>query len=272
MRKRKTLSLIPLFNLVVLLSPSPSLASEGEGFIWVSLLPFWEYLSGLDHHTAKICDFGNLNADATVHAFMVSILLIGVCAYLKLKSPPKLVPSDKVTLGNILEAVIEFILGLIEDIMGRSGRRFIPLIGALFIFILVSNLMGLLPGFLPPTENININAGCAIIVFLFYQTMGFKEHGPSYLKHFAGPIWWLAPFMFAIELIGHLARPFSLSIRLFGNIMGDHKVLEIFSNLVPVIIPVFILALGTFVSLIQALVFSLLSTIYISLALEPGEH
>ncbi len=272
MKIRKTLSLISLFNFIFLLSASPGFASEGEGFTWVSLLPFWKYIAGLEHHTTRIYDFGNLNANATVHAFMVSILLIGVCSYLKFKSPPKVVPSDKVTLGNILEAMIEFVLGLIEDIIGRSGRRFIPLIGALFIFILVSNLMGLLPGFLPPTENININAGCAIIVFLFYQMIGFKEHGPSYLKHFAGPIWWLAPFMFVIEMIGHLARPFSLSIRLFGNIMGDHKVLEIFSNLVPVIVPVFNLALGTFVSIIQALVFSLLSTIYISLALETGEH
>lgn len=272
MRQRKTLSLISLFNLIFLFSAAPSLASEGEGFIWVSLLPFWKYISGLEHHTAKICDFGNLNADATVHALMVSILLVGVCLYLKLKSPPKVVPSNKVTLGNILEAVIEFICGLIEDNMGRNGRRFIPLIGALFTFILVSNFMGLLPGFLPPTANININAGCAIIIFLFYQTMGFKEHGSSYLKHFTGPIWWLAPFMFVIEIIGHLARPFSLSVRLFGNILGDHKVLEIFSSLCPIVVPVFNLALGTFVSVIQAFVFSLLSIIYISLAIETSEH
>jgi F-type H+-transporting ATPase subunit a len=271
MMKKKIPSVTALCGLLVLLLPSLSFASEG-GFTWVSLLPFWEYLSGLENHTDKIYDFGSLNANAVSHAFLVSILLIGVSIYIKFKSPLRVVPSDKVTLGNILEAIIEFVCGLIEENMGSKGRKFLPFIGALFIFILISNFMSLLPGFVPPTANININAGCAIVVFLSYQGIGFKEHGLSYLKHFAGPIWWLAPFMFLIEMIGHLARPFSLSIRLFGNIMGDHKVLEIFSNLVPIVVPVFNLALGTFVSVIQALVFSLLTTIYFSLAVEAGEH
>jgi F-type H+-transporting ATPase subunit a len=271
MKKKKISSVTTLCGLLVLLLPSLCFASEGS-FTWVSLLPFWEYLSGLEHHTGKLCDFGSIDANAISHAVLVSIILIGIAIYVKFKSPPQVIPSDKVTLGNILEAIIEFVCDLIEENLGREGRKFLSLIGAVFIFILLSNLLGLLPGFLPPTENININAGCAIIVFLSYQGIGFKEHGASYLKHFAGPIWWLAPFMFIIEMIGHLARPFSLSIRLFGNIMGDHKVLEIFSSLVPIVIPVFILALGTFVSVIQALVFSLLSTIYIGLAVEAGEH
>ncbi|MCK5422624.1 MAG: F0F1 ATP synthase subunit A [Deltaproteobacteria bacterium] len=272
MKKIKTLSILSLCNLVALFSASPSFASEEGGFTWLSLLPFWEYISSLEHHTGKICDFGNINVSAIGHSLLVSIILIGIAVYVKRTSPPKIVPSDKVTMGNILEAVVEFVCSLIDDNMGREGRKFIYIIGAVFIFVLLGNLIGLIPGFLPPTENININAGCAIIVFFSYQVIGFREHGLSYLKHFAGPIWWLAPFMFVIEIVGHLARPFSLSIRLFGNIMGDHKVLEIFSNLVPLGVPVFNLALGTFVSAIQALVFSLLSIIYISLAVEPGEH
>jgi F-type H+-transporting ATPase subunit a len=272
MKKRKPLHSLVFFVVIFLGLPMPSFASEGEGFVWISLLPFWENLSSLEYQTDSICDFGTFSAQAITHALLVSILLIGVCVYTRFRTPPKVIPSDRVSLGNVLEVVIEFICGIIEDNMGPNGRRFIHIIGAVFIFILVSNLMGILPGFLPPTENININAGCAIIVFFYYQGIGFLEHGPSYLNHFAGPIWWLAPFMFIIELIGHLARPFSLSIRLFGNIMGDHKVLEIFSNLVPLGIPVFNLALGTFVALIQALVFSLLSTIYISLAVDNGEH
>lgn len=272
MNTSKPLHILVLFIVIYLSALTPSFASEGEGIVWISLLPFWEKLSGLEHPTDAILDFGTLNAQAITHAILVSILLIGVCIYTRFRNPPKVVPSGRISLGNVLEVGIEFICNLIEDNMGRNGRRFIHIIGAVFIFILVSNLLGILPGFLPPTENININAGCAIIVFFYYQMVGFFQHGPSYLRHFAGPIWWLAPFMFIIELIGHLARPFSLSIRLFGNIMGDHKVLEIFSNLVPVGIPVFNLALGTFVALIQALVFSLLSTIYISLAVEEGEH
>jgi len=273
MKQKQIAALVLPLVLLLSLIASPAFASEEKpAFTWVTLLPFWDSLAHLEHDSNKICDFGNINPDAISHALIVSILLIGIALYLKFKSPPQLVPSDKVSLGNILEAVIEFVYGLLGENMGSSGKRFIPIIGALFIFILLSNLIGLVPGFFPPTENININAGCALIVFFSYQGIGFKEHGVSYLKHFAGPIWWLAPFMFIIELIGHVARPFSLSIRLFGNIMGDHKVLEIFSNLVPLVIPVFNLALGTFVSVIQALVFSLLSIIYISLALESGEH
>jgi len=272
MKNRKPLHVLVLFIGIFLTLPTPSFASEGEGFFWVSLLPFWDALSGLEHHTGKLFDFGTLSAHAITHAVLVTILLIGVCIYTRFKNPPKVVPSDRVSLGNVLEVGLEFICGLIEENMGRNGRRYIHIIGAVFIFILVSNLLGILPGFLPPTEDINITAGCAIIVFFYYQATGFLEHGPSYLRHFAGPIWWLAPFMFIIELIGHLARPFSLSIRLFGNILGDHKVLEIFSSLVPVGIPVFNLALGTFVALIQAFVFSLLSIIYISLAVEESEH
>lgn len=273
MKKHLMTVLIILQMLLLPLMTSPVSASEGEGaFYWVTLLPFYHSLESLEHDSEKIADFGNINADAVSHALLVSVILIALALYIRFKAPRQIIPSDKVSLGNIIEAVIEFVYGLLEENIGSAGRRFIPIIGALFIFILVGNLIGLLPGFLPPTENININAGCALIVFFAYQGIGFKEHGVSYLKHFCGPIWWLAPFMFIIELIGHVARPFSLSIRLFGNIMGDHKVLEIFSNLVPIGVPVFNLALGTFVSVIQALVFSLLSIIYISLAMETGEH
>ncbi len=254
------------------LRATEGLAKEEGAITWISLLPFWENLAALEHPTNKMFDMSNVSPDAIGHALLVSILLVGVSLYIKRRCPPEVIPSGEVTLGNMVGAIVEFVLGLLHDNMGRAGRRFIPLIGGLFIFILTSNLLGLLPGFLPPTENININAGCAISVFIFYQAMGLRTHGPSYLKHFTGPIWWLAPFMLVIELIGHMARPFSLSIRLYGNIMGDHKVLEIFSGLVPLGLPVFNLALGSFVSVIQALVFSLLSTIYIALAIEEGEH
>jgi F-type H+-transporting ATPase subunit a len=156
--------------------------------------------------------------------------------------------------------------------MGPKGVRFIPLIGTLGLFILFSNLLGLVPGFLPPTDNINITAGCAIIVFFSTHIFGFLENGLGYLKHFVGPKWWLAPIMIPIEIIGQLARPLSLSLRLFGNITGDHLVLAIFSGLIPLVIPVFALFLGVFVSIIQALVFILLSMMYISGATEHSQE
>ena len=157
--------------------------------------------------------------------------------------------------------------------MGKKGKQFIPLVGTLALFILFSNLLGLIPGFLPPTDNINITAGCAIIVFFSTHYFGVIESGASYFKHFTGPKWWLAPIMLPIEVIGHLARPLSLSLRLFGNITGDHLVLVIFSGLIPLVVPVFALFLGLFVSIIQALVFILLSMMYISSAIEhSSEH
>jgi F-type H+-transporting ATPase subunit a len=109
------------------------------------------------------------------------------------------------------------------------------------------------------------------MVFLVYNYFGFKEHGISYLKQFAGPVLWLAPLMFVIELLSHLFRPMSLSIRLFGNMFGDHMVLSIFSGLVPLIVPIIFMILGIVVSLIQAFVFSALSSVYIALAVSH-EH
>jgi F-type H+-transporting ATPase subunit a len=133
--------------------------------------------------------------------------------------------------------------------------------------------MALIPGFVPPTDNINTNLAMSLTVFVYYHIMGVKAHGlKGYLKHFMGPILWLAPLIFVTEIIGHCVRPLSLSLRLFGNITGDHLVLGIFSNLVPVLVPVAFLALGLFVSFIQAFVFSLLSMIYINLATAHEEH
>jgi F-type H+-transporting ATPase subunit a len=152
--------------------------------------------------------------------------------------------------------------------MGPKAKRFIPLIGTLFLFILLSNLIGLVPGFASPTTNLNTNAACAVIVFSATHYYGIKENGLVYLKHFMGPIWWLAILMVPLELVGHLVRPVSLSLRLFGNMNGDHMVLQIFSDLVPFGVPVVFIVLGMFVSFIQALVFTLLSILYISGAVE----
>ncbi|HCU24920.1 MAG TPA: ATP synthase F0 subunit A [Deltaproteobacteria bacterium] len=147
------------------------------------------------------------------------------------------------------------------------------MIGALFIYIFISNLLGVLPGFLPPTDNISTTLACGLVVFFYFNYIGIKENGFfNYFKHFAGPVIFLAPLMFLIEIIGVVVRPVSLALRLQGNITGDHLVLGIFSDLVPIGVPVLFLALGIFVSFIQAFVFSLLSTIYVGLSLPHEEH
>jgi F-type H+-transporting ATPase subunit a len=158
--------------------------------------------------------------------------------------------------------------GQLRAIIGPTGDKYITLIGGLFIFIFFCNIIAIVPGFVPATDNLNTNLAMSLMVFVVYNYYGFKEHGISYLKQFAGPILWLAPLMFLIELLSHLFRPMSLSIRLFGNMFGDHMVLGIFSDLVPLVIPVIFMILGIVVSTIQAFVFAVLTTVYIALAVS----
>ncbi len=153
---------------------------------------------------------------------------------------------------------------------GTRARAYFPLIATFALFILVSNLIALIPGFYPPTANLNTNAALALTVFAMTHFVGIKEHGFSYLKHFMGPILLLAPLMFIIELISHLARPLSLSLRLFGNMYGHEIVLMIFLALVPFLLPVPMMLMGVLVAFIQTFVFTLLAMIYIAGALEEA--
>lgn len=173
---------------------------------------------------------------------------------------------------NIAEIIVDGIVKFMEDVIGHNSRQYLPLIGTLALFILLSNLSGLLPGFLPPTSNINTTLACAIIVFFATHYYGVKAHGISYLKHFVGPILWLAPLMILVELIGHFARVLSLSLRLFGNIYGEELVLLILVFLVPLIVPLPMMAIGIFTAIVQTFVFVLLSMFYIKLATEEAEE
>ncbi len=225
-----------------------------HGFNWFSLL-----FEKITHENLHV-----------VSALMVALLLIGGALLVRKKLvrlEQTLIPSHRFTLTNVFELLIENILSLMEGVMGPHARRFFPLIGTLFIYIFACNLLSVIPGFVPPTDNVNTNFAAALCVFAYYNYVGIKEHGlVNYLKHFMGPIWWLGPLMLVIELISHIVRPVSLSLRLFGNITGDHLVLGIFSNLIPLVVPVIFMMLGIFVAFIQAFVFTLLSMIYIALA------
>lgn len=214
-----------------------------------------------------------------VHIFSAGLVVLflivaTLLVHRKLKRvEERVIPDSKTTLVNIFEMAVESLMGLMEGIMGHDAKKYFPLIGSIFIYIFLCNIMGLIPGFLPPTDNINTNLAISLTVFVYYNVMGIRSHGlVPYLKHFMGPVLWLGPLMVVVELIGHCVRPVSLSLRLLGNITGDHMVLGIFSNLTPVLVPVIFLALGLFVSFIQAFVFSLLSTIYISLATAHEEE
>ncbi len=201
------------------------------------------------------------------------VILMGFLVNRRLrKTRDTIIPDDRLTLRNILELIVEGILKLLDDNMGKRGRDFVFIIGGLVVFILFSNLSGIVPGFDPPTDSLNTTAALGLTVFVLTHYYGLREHGIRYLKHFTGPFLALAPLMVPIEMIGHLARPLSLSLRLFGNIMGDHTVILIFFGLMPFLLPVMVMGLGIFVAIVQTLVFVLLSMAYFSGAIEHSEH
>jgi F-type H+-transporting ATPase subunit a len=173
-------------------------------------------------------------------------------------------------LQNVMEAIIGGLDSLIDDTMGHEGRRFFPLIATLGIFILTSNLIGIIPGFESPTSNINTTASMALVVFFMTHIVGVRTHGLKYFKQFMGPVWWLTPLMLPIEIISHFSRPLSLTVRLFGNIMGEDIVLFVVLALVPLLVPLPVFVLMIFTSVIQTLVFMLLAMMFISGALEEG--
>lgn len=180
-----------------------------------------------------------------------------------------LVPPPRLDLRHLFELLCDATLSLMIGVMGeKNAKRFFPLIGSLAMFILFNNVAALIPGFAPGTDTLKTNLALAGIVFLLTHYYGFQEHGVSYVKQFVGPIWWLAPLMLPIELIGHLARPVSLSLRLMGNMVADHKVIFMFFTLVPWFVPIPFYFLGMLVCVVQTLVFCLLSMVYISMAIS----
>jgi F-type H+-transporting ATPase subunit a len=175
-------------------------------------------------------------------------------------------------LQHIFEIVYNFLRGQSEEAIGHHGPKYLTFVGTLFIFILFSNLIGIIPTFESPTMFAYVPAGCAMAAFLYYNIQGFREQGiVGYAKHFAGPIWWLAPLMIPIEIISHMARPLSLTIRLYANMYAGEQVTLAFLSLVPLVIPVIFMGLHVFVSLLQAYVFTLLTMIYVNGAVEH-EH
>lgn len=226
---------------------------EHESFTWLSLVP------GLREMPNHI-----------VMAVTIAVLVValGAVATIKLRAfGDATVPESKLTFRNFFDLLAEKLFGLCVDVMGEhAAEQFFPVIATLFIFIFACNLIGLVPGFLPPTDNINVTLAAGFFVFLYYNFHGFKSNGLGYLKHFMGPVWWLAPLMLIIEVVSHMFRPVSLALRLRGNMMGDHAVLGVFLSLVPVLVPVIFYALGVFVAFVQAFVFCLLTMVYINLS------
>jgi len=233
--------------------------------------------------------------DHVLYTWLVMAVLISV-SFLASRSV-QLVPRGT---QNFMEVVLEQFLALLDDVIGHEGRRYLPWIATLGLFILVSNLMGLVPGLMAPTSNLNTTAACAITVFILYHSIGIRKQGfVTYMKHFAGPVPLLAPLMFPIELVSHLARPLSLALRLFGNMFGGHILLAIIflltgfdglfgwaltGQLMGLLVGTpagvlmiafttgFLLPLKILVAFLQAFIFCMLSMLYIAGAVEEAEH
>ena len=198
------------------------------------------------------------------YTWLVMIVLVVVIKLLVRKI--ELVPRGA---QNFFEVVVDGIEEFMVDVTGEEGRFVFPLIGTLAFYILLCNYMGLAPGMFSPTANLNTTLACAIIVVFYTHVIGVKFHGAKYIKHFLGPVLFIAPLMFLIEVISHLARALSLSIRLFGNIFGKEMVIAIFVFLAGLYLaPLPILFLGLFVGAVQTLIFCLLSMMYFSGAIE----
>jgi len=199
-----------------------------------------------------------------IYSWIIMIFLI-VVAGLAVKGL-SMIPTKG---QNFFEIVIDGMEEFMVDLTGDEGRWFFPLIATVFLYIAACNLSGLLPGFYPPTASLNTTASCALVVVIFTHIIGVMYHGAGYIKHFLGPIWWMVPIIFPIEIIGHLARIMSLSFRLFGNMMGHELVLAILFMLAGAFFaPLPIMAMGVFVALVQAFVFFLLSIMYFTGAME----
>ncbi|WP_333784552.1 F0F1 ATP synthase subunit A [Thermocrinis sp.] len=205
-------------------------------------------------------------------SMLISIVLIGLVGR----------PSIKPTKFQALwEGYVRFVRNMILENMGEKGLRYLPLISSIGLFVFFSNLLGMVPGLEAPTANVNTNLALALIVFIFYNIEGFRLHGLGYLKHFMGPNPYLAPVFFLIEVISHLARPITLTLRLFANMKGGAMLLVVLVGLViqnyfimalsPIAL-LFIIAIKFLAVFIQAYIFMILSVVYLAGAVAHEEH
>lgn len=227
-------------------------------FSWFQLVPGLNQLP--DHVAAAV-------------AVAVFLALVTLLARVSLSSSKYgLVPPAKLTFLNFFDIVSGSLYGLTKNMLPHHTEEYFPVVGSLFLYIFVNNLLGLVPGFTPSTDNVNTTLACGIFVFLYYNYIGFKRAGLSYLKHFCGPVWYMAWLLLPIEIISHVVRPFTLALRLRGNMAGDHTVLSTFTNMAPYIVPVPVYFLGLLVCFLQAFIFVMLTMVYVSVASDTDHH
>ncbi len=203
--------------------------------------------------------------------FFITLMALKVRGQVSAKDA--LVPEAKLSLRTFLEVFLEYFYGMAKSVMDpERAKKYFPIIGGSALFIFCSNALALIPGMPVPTSNLNITLGCALVVFVMFNLYGIKEQGFGYIKHLAGPVWYMAPLIFPIEVISTVVRPVTLAVRLMLNMAVDHLILSIFLGMVAVLVPLPVMILGILVLFVQTLVFTLLTCIYIGLATEHEAH
>ena len=244
---------------------------------------FLSYLvanSALEHNLAGIKSIigghpATHSAEPVAASIAVAILviLLALLGRAGLAKGADVAPSTKLSATTILEVIVSVFYDMMAGLMGPArAKKYFPLIGTAALFILVSNVVGLIPGVNPPTSSLNVTLACALIVFVAFNVFGIMENGFAYVAHLAGPVWWLAPLLFPIEVVSLCIRPVTLAVRLMLNMAVDHILLGIIAGLVGLFVPIPIMMLGTLVCFVQVYVFCMLSSIYIALATEDMHH
>ena len=238
-------------------------------------------MEAIEHPSPLVAIINNVIAALGIHVVipdhMVFVGLITLfILFIGLAIRSQLSVDNPGKLQIVLEDIVAFLVGVLEGNMGEKGRKFLPLLGTIFVFILIGNLMGQIPGLGSPTSNINVPFGCAITLWLYYHWQGIRANGVfGYIKHFAvmpGVPLVMAPLIFVIEIISHMSRVLSLTLRLFGNIFGEHLVVLIIASIIPFILPLPIQFLGLIVGPLQAFIFLTLGAIYLTAATHVDDH
>ncbi len=232
-----------------------------ESELWVTSI-FNDHLAGLGNSILGLVGVHPEPrpwADFVVMQFLVVLFLMTVFALLR----PRLSVDRPGGFQHAGELIYDFVHGQSEDQLGHEGPRYMAYFGTIFLFILTSNLIGLIPWFESPTMNAPVTLGCALVTFVYYNLVGIQAHGFMYPATFLGPKWWLAPLMFPIEVVSHLARLLSLTVRLYANMFAGEQVTLVFLKLTFFAVPVVFMGLHVFVGLVQAYIFMLLAMVYV---------
>jgi len=207
-------------------------------------------------------------------SLMLALVLVFASAVSgKLKHESALIPDERLSLRTFAEVFLEYFYNVAKGVMDADrAKKYFPIVGGSALFVFFSNVMALIPGMPVATSSLNVTLGCALVVFVLFNLYGLKEQGMGYIKHLAGPAWYLAPLIFPVEVISLCVRPITLSVRLMLNMAVDHLILSIFLGLTAILLPLPVMFLGCLVILVQTLVFTLLTCIYIDLATAHEAH